>query len=86
MRYGTAVLILLLLSGEGAMAQGVSQTPTQTVAQQRQSGSTVAGGPNSAVRTNQGVSTGFSSPFASPFGSSNSSQSKGGYAGSGSSR
>ena len=86
MRYETAVLTLLLLSGGGAMAQGVSQTPTQTVAQQRQSGSTVAGGPNSAVRTNQGVSTGFSSPFASPFGSSNSSQSKGGYAGSSSSR
>ncbi len=88
MRYGTATLMLLLLPAGEAMAQGVSQSPTQTVTQQRRSGTTVNGGLSSAVRTNQGVSTssGFNSPFTSPFGSSSSSQSKGGYAGSSSNR
>jgi|GEM_PF-4566987 hypothetical protein len=81
MKYGISLIALLLLSGGIASAQGVSQSPTTTVTQQRQGGSLVSGGPSTAVKTNQGISTGFGSPFSSPFGTPTNTQTKGGYAG-----
>jgi hypothetical protein len=83
MKHALMFAILFLVAGEGAMAQGVSQSPaTTTVNQQRQNGATVA--PNSANRTST-QTTGFSSPFTSPFGTSGASNlpAKGGYAGNG---
>jgi hypothetical protein len=78
--------MLAFVASEAAMAQGVSQSPTTTVTQQRQqSGSLVSGSPTSPVATsapnpNSTFGSPFTSPFSSPFGSS-ASQGRGGYAG-----
>jgi len=74
---------LSLLASEAAMAQGVAQTPTTTVTQQRQqSGSIVNGSPTTAISTNpQSTGNTFGSPFSSPFGTAGAAQSKGGYSG-----
>jgi hypothetical protein len=74
------IAALSLLLGGIAMAQGVAQSPTQTVTQQRQSGSLVNGGTTAPLSTNPtstGTST-YGSPFSSPFGSA-APQKKGGY-------
>ena len=83
MKQALIFAILSLLTSEAAMAQGVAQSPTTTVTQQRQqNGSLVTGSPTSAISTNpQSTGNTFGSPFASPFGTSTSSQSKGGYVG-----
>lgn len=79
--------MLAFVASEAAMAQGVSQSPTTTVTQQRQqSGSLVSGSPTSPVATSPPNPNGtfgspFPNPFSSPFGTSSASQSRGGYAG-----
>jgi hypothetical protein len=82
MKQALIFAILFLVAGEGAMAQGVAQTPATPVTQQGQSGATVT--PNSANRTTTPTG-GFNSPFTSPFGTSGASNlpAKGGYAGNG---
>ena len=78
--YFFAALSFLAISA--AMAQGVAQSPTQTVTQQRQGGSLVNGGTTTPLTTNPtGTSTStstYGSPFSSPFGSGTP-QKKGGY-------
>lgn len=85
MKLALIVAVLPLLAGEAAMAQGVNQSPSSTVIQQRQNGSTANS--NTTTQTSR-QSTGFSSPFTSPFGPSGGSSlpAKGGYAGSGANR
>lgn len=82
MKLTLIVAILPLLAGEAAMAQGVEQSSSSSIAQQRQNGSTV--NPNTTTSTSR-QSTGFSSPFVSPFGATGASSlpAKGGYAGNG---
>jgi hypothetical protein len=76
-----------LYAGQAAMAQGVAQSPTSTVTQQRQqNGSLVNGSPSSAIATSPPSPNGtfgspFRSPFSSPFGTSSAPQGRGGYAG-----
>jgi hypothetical protein len=83
MKQALIFAILSLFSGEAAMAQGVAQSPTTTVTQQRQqNGALVNGSPSTAISTNpQNPNGSFRSPFSSPFGTSGSSQTKGGYSG-----
>lgn len=85
-RHALILAILASFAGEAAMAQGVSQSPTTTVTQQRQqSSSLVSGSPTSPVATsapnpNSTFGSPFNSTFSSPFGSS-APQGRGGYAG-----
>jgi hypothetical protein len=86
-KHALIFVTLASFASEAAMAQGVSQSPTSTVTQQRQqSGSLVNGSPTSAVATSPPSPNGtfgnpFTSPFSSPFGTSSAPQGRGGYAG-----
>jgi hypothetical protein len=86
LKHALIFALLASFAGEAAMAQGVSQSPTTTVTQQRQQSSAlVSGSPTSPVATsapnpNNTFGSPFNSPFSSPFGSS-ASQGRGGYAG-----
>ena len=83
MKQALIFAILSLFSGETAMAQGVAQSPTTTVTQQRQqNGALVNGSPSTAISTNpQNPNGSFRSPFSSPFVTSGTSQPRGGYSG-----
>ena len=86
-KHALIFVILALFASEAAMAQGVAQSPTSTVTQQRQqNGSLVNGAPTSAIATSPPNPSGtfgspFRSPFSSPFGTPSASQGRGGYAG-----
>jgi hypothetical protein len=85
-KYALILASLACFVSEAAMAQGVSQSPTTTVTQQRQQSSAlVSGSPTSPVATsapnpNSTFGSPFNSTFSSPFGSS-APQGRGGYAG-----
>jgi hypothetical protein len=87
LKHALIFAILASFASEAAMAQGVSQSPTTTVTQQRQqTNSLVNGSPTSAVATSPPSPNGtfgspFNSPFSSPFGTSSAPQGRGGYAG-----
>jgi hypothetical protein len=86
-KHALIFVILALVASEAAMAQGVAQSPTTTVNQQRQqTNSLVNGSPTSAVATSPPSPNGtfgspFTSPFSSPFGTSSAAPRRGGYAG-----
>jgi hypothetical protein len=86
-KHALIFVIFALFASEAAIAQGVAQSPTSTVIQQRQqNGSLVNGSPTSAVATSPPNPNGtfgspFTNPFSSPFGTSSTPQGRGGYAG-----
>ncbi len=83
LRQAAIVALLSLPSGEAALAQGIAQSPTTTVTQQRQqNGALVNGSPSTAISTNpQNPNGSFATPFSSPFATSGAPQAKGGYSG-----
>jgi hypothetical protein len=87
MKHALIFVIFVVFASEAAMAQGVAQSPTSTVTQQRQqNGSLVSGSQRSAIATSPPPPNGtfgspFPNPFSSPFGISSAPQGRGGYAG-----